>query len=76
MVRVEFELPGTKLHYFGIDTPEQLRDGIPGLWCHLTRRWLTYHERATGRNPSRSPIGPVWRVVQAAFDVLTPFRRL
>jgi hypothetical protein len=66
VLRVEFEVGRQALGEFGLDSPERVLAGTGDLWSYATGEWLTYRAPGGGVNPSRRPIAPEWRQVQAA----------
>lgn len=67
--RVEFQLRRETLRSFGVETVEDLRAKAPGLWRHLTTRWLSIRLHDSS-NTTRREAHPWWDAVQRCAETL------
>jgi hypothetical protein len=64
--RVEIEFGRTALRQFGLDTPDDVFDGLGDLWRYGTQGWLTFRTPSADATKARWPVAPEWDVVQDA----------
>lgn len=69
--RVEFQFRRTLLHQFGIDSVEDLRLKLGGLWKHLTHKFYSLRV-LDNPNVSRRSVHPWWRAVQDCVSRFGP----
>lgn len=65
------------------ELPHDLREfdtflaALPQIWQYLTQNWLRFTQPSpTDKNLWRSPLSPIWELVQQAFPVAIPIIRL
>lgn len=65
--RVEFQLRRDALKEFQINTLQDLRERVGGIWLNLTERWFSLR-RDDDENTSRRSVHPWWLAVQSLAD--------
>lgn len=69
--RIEFQIRRKILKEFNIDTINDIKDNIEGIWGYLTQKWLLLKEFRSDSNKSRCKIDYRWSLVQkAAYNYL------
>ncbi|MBA3827221.1 MAG: hypothetical protein H0X24_25420 [Ktedonobacterales bacterium] len=64
VIRVEMRYEREVLHEMGIDTMDQLWEGLDSLWQYSTQKWLRHTRPTLDKNRSRWPTTAWWQMVQ------------
>lgn len=65
--RIEFEVHRKTLKELGVTDFASLKEKVPGLWSHLTQKWLTLRVPGEDQTRSRWSLDPRWTKVGQSF---------
>jgi len=65
--RIEYQLRRPALKQFKIDSLEDLKEKLPGLWRYLTSKWFSLR-LLDNEKAERRTVHPLWSLVQKCFQ--------